>query len=37
MKCAYCNEEIEGEEELFKEGKYWHRRCLRKWLREKGC
>ena len=36
MRCAYCNKEIE-DEKLFKEGKYWHPDCLRKWLREKGC
>lgn len=37
MKCAYCNKEVKEEEALFKEGKYWHRNCLRQWLRKKGC
>ncbi|MBC7129421.1 MAG: hypothetical protein H5T45_06825 [Thermoplasmatales archaeon] len=36
MKCSYCKKEIE-EYEIFKDGKYWHKECFRKHLREKGC
>ncbi|HEC88623.1 MAG TPA: hypothetical protein ENI52_04845 [Thermoplasmata archaeon] len=36
MKCGYCGKNIDNEE-IFKDGKYWHRECFRKWLREKGC
>ncbi len=36
MLCAYCKKEIE-EDEIYKDGKYWHRDCFKKWLRKKGC
>ena len=37
--CQYCKKEIKDDEEAIpKEGKWWHKDCLRIWLRKsKGC
>jgi len=37
--CTYCKKEIKDDEEAIpKEGKWWHKDCLRIWLRKsKGC
>ncbi|MEM1513500.1 MAG: LIM domain-containing protein [Candidatus Thermoplasmatota archaeon] len=36
MECSYCKKEIE-KDEIYKNGKYWHKECFKKHLREKGC